>query len=283
MFKKKIIFSFFFALLIISINCKGEKMSDKSMCLEIKNVPESTWRKLTEKRIYFGHQSVGFNIIDGVMDVMKENPQIELKIEENNAQAIFARPIFAHSRIGENMDPNSKIEAFSEFMEKGVGDKTNFAFFKFCYVDITGGTDVAKVFSHYKDTMKRLNEKFKNTVFIHITVPLTIVQKGPKVLIKKVIGRPIGGYSENIKRNQFNDLLRKEFEGKDPIFDLAAIESTFPDGKRELFIVESHTYYALIPAYTDDGGHLNEKGRKIVAQQFLILLGDLSDQRGRIN
>ncbi len=30
--------------------------------------------------------------------------------------------------------------------------------------------------------------------------------------------------------------------------------------------------YSLVPDYTDDGSHLNEKGRKVVAEQFLLFL-----------
>ena len=32
----------------------------------LKDVPESTWTNLSKKKVFFGHQSVGDNIIDGI-------------------------------------------------------------------------------------------------------------------------------------------------------------------------------------------------------------------------
>jgi hypothetical protein len=71
-------------------------------------------------------------------------------------------------------------------------------------------------------------------------------------------------------------MLRKEYTGKEPIFDLAALESTNPDGTRLSFTQNGKTAYALVPTYTTDGGHLNEQGRKLVAEQLLIFLASLS-------
>jgi hypothetical protein len=51
----------------------------------IKNVPESQWEELSKKRIYFGHQSVGVNIVDGIKDVLRENPQIKLRVVETSS------------------------------------------------------------------------------------------------------------------------------------------------------------------------------------------------------
>lgn len=59
------------------------------------------------------------------------------------------------------------------------------------------------------------------------------------------------------------------------IFDLAKIESTYSDGSRETFTAQGQTYYSLIPDYTDDGGHLNEAGRKKVSEQLLLFLSNL--------
>ncbi|UCF83602.1 MAG: hypothetical protein JSV50_20955, partial [Desulfobacteraceae bacterium] len=156
--------------------------------------------------------------------------------------------------------------------------------FKFCYVDVTKRTDVMKVFGDYQNTMSLLKETFPKTIFAHLTVPLTCkeagikgwVRKG-KNLIKKVIGKTVFNYFDNIKREQFNEMVRQEYDGKEPVFDLAKIESTFYDGKRSSFTKDGETYYSLVSEYTHDGGHLNEKGRRIVAEQLLILLANLSE------
>ncbi|BBO88548.1 hypothetical protein DSCOOX_17280 [Desulfosarcina ovata subsp. ovata] len=48
---------------------------------------------------------------------------------------------------------------------------------------------------------------------------------------------------DNRKRTEYNELLIKEFQGKDPILDIAKIESTFHNGTRESFEVDGNTYY----------------------------------------
>ena len=241
----------------------------------IKDVPASVWEKLAQKKIYFGHQSVGYNIIDGIKDLMKEYPQIRLNIVETTDPADFKAGIFAHSRVGKNTDPKSKVNEFVKFVENGIGNKADIAFFKLCYIDITELTGIKEVFKNYKSSLAQLKKKNPKTIFIHLTTPLTRRQTGIKTWIKNIIGRPIGGVDDNIKRNELNELLRNEYSGKEPIFDLAAVESTYPDGTKMSFEKEGKTIYALVPEYTYDGGHLNEKGRKIVAEQLLLLLANL--------
>ena len=275
--------SLFFIILFLFFACNGGKMPEKTThSPSIKDIQESTWKKLSEKRIYFGHQSVGFNIIDGIKDVMAEHPEIKLNIVETSDPSEFNIPLFAHSRVGKNMDPKSKIDAFANFMENGIGNMADIAFFKFCFVDVTAGTNIDKVFDDYKTTMSRLKGIYPETRFIHTTVPITYKPTGikgwrrkGKNLIKKIIGRTVFDYQDNINRNVFNEKLRKEYDGKAPIFDLAEVESTFPNGIRSSFTKDGRTYYSLVPDYTHDGGHLNEKGRRIVAEQLLILLAGL--------
>ena len=261
-------------------NCSGGKMdtTNKVTFPTIKDVPAEAWQKLAQKKIYFGHQSVGYNIMDGVRDIMKENPQIKLNIVKTNDPAEFNAPLFAHSSIGKNEDPRSKCEGFDDVINKKIAGKVDIAFFKFCYVDIVSNTDVNKLFATYNETLLSMKEKYPTAMFVHMTVPLTVAQTGPKVWIKKIIGKPIGGYDDNIKREQFNTLLRKEYSGKEPFFDLALIESILPDGSKATFEKDGKVYPTLVLAYTNDGGHLNELGRKIVAEQFLILLASLANK-----
>jgi lysophospholipase L1-like esterase len=72
-----------------------------------------------------------------------------------------------------------------------------------------------------------------------------------------------------------NELLIKEYDGKEPVFDLAKTESTLPDGTRETFTKDGKTHYSMVLEYTHDGGHLNETGHKKAAEQLLILLASL--------
>ena len=271
-------------LILISLftSCNGGNMPNKIVSFRTLNdVPKSKWEALSQKRIFFGHQSVGYNIIDGIKNIMQEHSFIKLKIIETTNPDDFDFPIFAHTRVGKNTDPVSKCDAFANFLEKGIGDKVDIAFFKFCYVDITAKSDVEKVFLYYKQTLQHLEKKYPKTIFIHCTVPLTLPKATFKRKIKLLLSlKSIHTFEtrvqeDNIKRNQFNEMLRNEYKNKEPIFDLALIESTFPNGRRAFFKRSSKIYYSLVPDYTYDGGHLNELGRKIVAEQLLIFLANL--------
>ena len=232
---------------------------------------------LSQKKIYFGHKSVGNNIMAGVNDLLNENTKIKLNIVETDNASDFNTGIFAHSKAGENSNPDSKIDAFLKIMENGIGNQADIAFFKFCFVDIKSGTNVKRLFNYYKDTMQTLKKKYPDTTFVHVTVPLTELKTNLKTWIRILIRKKeMWEYDNIIAQNRYNDLIRKEYTGKEPIFDLAEIESTHFNGKRSSFTRGGKIYYSLVPDFTNDGGHLNEKGRKLVAEQLLILLAQLN-------
>ena len=120
-----------------------------------------------------------------------------------------------------------------------------------------------------------LQVRFPKTQFIPVTVPLRVVQTGIRVPIKRLVGRPIGGYDDNVARNRFNELIRNEFFGRVPIFDLAKAEATDSHGNVFQFTTHGKSFEALFPDFTDDGGHLNEYGRKIIAARLLVFLASL--------
>jgi len=266
-----------FVMGIILNSCNGGKMEQKMNAFPlIKDVAPELWQNLAQKKIYFGHQSVGFNIMDGIRDVMKEHPEIKLNIVESAEASDLKVGTFEHSRVGKNVDPASKVQEFTRFMEQGIGKKADFSALKFCFVDIRADTNVKDVLKNYETFMTKVEKEFPKMTIVHFTVPLTRSKTTWKTVVKKLIGRKTWEYDDNIKRNEYNEMLRKAYEGKEPVFDLAKIESTYPDGKRSTFTKDGKTYYSLVPKYTNDGGHLNELGRKIVAEQLLIFLANLA-------
>lgn len=257
----------------------GEAMSKNDTYIgKIEEVSDAQWTSLAEKRIFFGHQSVGQNIIDGIENVIKNNANIHLEISNEINDLDLSSGIFFHTFIGENEKPKTKIEHFEKIINKYKGKISDFAFFKFCYVDFYSTTDINSLFYLYKNKIKSLKLLYPDTQFIHLTVPLTVVQKGFKAKLKGIIGRPIGGYQENIVRNGFNNLIIDEYAGKDAIFDLAKFESMHKDGTSEKFSFEGKEYLALAPEYALEkvlGRHLNEQGSRFVAEQLLIFLAKL--------
>jgi lysophospholipase L1-like esterase len=78
------------------------------------------------------------------------------------------------------------------------------------------------------------------------------------------LGRRSPRIADNARRELFNDRLRAEYGGREPVFDLAAIESGGV-GPR-----------SLRADYTEDGGHLNALGRRDVATALLALFSSIA-------
>jgi lysophospholipase L1-like esterase len=67
-------------------------------------------------------------------------------------------------------------------------------------------------------------------------------------------------------------MLREKYAGE-PLFDLAKVESTRPNGSRSFFHDGANVVYTLAPELTDDGGHLNATGRLAAAEEFAAVIG----------
>lgn len=231
------------------------------------NINTKLLESIKTRRILFGHQSVGMNIIEGIKTIKSKNGlKIDIKDFNNSKKAI--EPGFYHCKIGKNCYPKTKIDAFKELLLNNVlGNQLDIAFFKLCYIDINNETDIPKLFNHYKETILSLEKDFPNLTIIHVTTPLTVHNSGLKSYVKNLIK----GDMSNIKRNQYNSLLIKNYV-KEKVFDLAKVESQYPDGSRSFFKFKGKIYYSLVKKYTNDGGHLNELGRLITAKELIKTL-----------
>lgn len=249
-----------------STGCSQQPSPEGVSAMELKSIAEKT--------IFFGHQSVGWNIIQGIEEMNKEQPGAPLKIRQAESIDGTLGPAIIHTDIGKNYDPMSKLRAFEQFVRTGVGNKADIAFFKFCYVDFDKNTDVDHLFAAYKQTMTDLSATYPQTTFVYVTAPLTAPDQGVKALLKNLLGRNDAALA-NLKRNQFNELVRREYAGKAALFDLAMIEATYSDGRVCSISVDTQTVPCLVDAYTDDGGHLNASGRQVVAARLLKFLANL--------
>jgi hypothetical protein len=245
-------------------------------------VSEATWSRLGQMRIFFGHQSVGFNIIAGLEDIQKRKPRIRLNIVETRDPAALTQGVFAQCPIGRNQHPDEKIDDFAKVLEGGIGGRADIALFKLCYIDFNSETDVASVFQRYRETMSRLQAANPGMTLIDATVPLTTVERGAKSRIKAMLGRTLHGYDENEKRAQYNDMVRGEAKtAARPLLDLARIESTLPDGVTASFKVDGRSVPCLAECYTNDGGHLNEAGRMIAARDMLLTFAEIIQRKDK--
>jgi hypothetical protein len=262
-------------IFIISACERGEIVKDDFSYGDINNVTAAQWDNLAKKRIFFGHQSVGGNIVEGMTDVLNSNKQIKLIILESDKPEDLKPGTFEHAKIGQNVQPLSKIDAFSNLIRSGTGNNSDIAFFKLCYIDINKSTDVESLFKSYQQTLSGLKKAYPGVTFIHVTTPVVSQpDKNIKYLIKKVIGKDTGN-SHNIARNRYNELLKSSYEGKEPVFDLARLEAISPDKNLCFFNDKGKQILSLCPEYTEDGGHLNAVGRKAVAEQLLVFLAGL--------
>lgn len=235
-------------------------------------VENSTYQALNEKKIFFGHQSVGGNIVSGIRLLQSERPDIGLNVLESKSFPSSATPYFAHCLVGKNKDPLSKTREFADIIGSNQGNLPDIALHKYCYVDISGGCGIKSIFNDYSKLMNDLTQRFPDVVFAHCTIPLTTIQKGPKAWVKKLLNKTPYGIDDNISRNEYNKMLLDSYGHTGLVFDLAKHEAAKPSGGYEQFSLNGNQYTCLNRAYTDDGGHLNAVGQRHIADKFLSFL-----------
>jgi len=222
----------------------------------------------TPVRILFGHQSVGQNILEGIAELAVQGWPVP-RVVDADADAdgygdLDSPMVLAHFRIGANGDPMSKLADFAGRLSGDRVPRPRAALFKFCYVDLCDRDAVVPLFDAYVKTMRTLQEALEDVVVGHMTIPLRAVPPGPVRAVMRLLGRSHPQVAQNAARHEFNERLRDRFVAAGSFFDLAAIESggraAAPARRRRL---------------TDDGGHLNTRGRRQVAAEFVWFLKQL--------
>lgn len=171
------------ALLFTAVACSGGPQNlNQGLAGDLSQITSEQWQALSQRTIYFGHQSVGNNILEAVRELVAEKPQIPLRIISGASAASAG----IHGLLG------------------------------------------------------RLTRPMRNAL-----------------------------------RTQYNDMLRAAYAGREPIFDLAAVESTRADGTREYGTSHGQPVYALAREWSADDGHLNALGRRRAPKQLLITLASL--------
>ncbi|MBN1983043.1 MAG: hypothetical protein JW795_16035 [Chitinivibrionales bacterium] len=252
------------------IHCSTQKGAEMSSYTCDNTIDNACILRISGMKIFFGHQSVGENILDGVREIVsiyKGSPSVSIASMDDSTE--ITTPALYHYSLGKNGDPIGKMQDFSRILhQKNHGSYLDVACMKLCYVDISSSTDVVRLFKQYTAVIAQIKKDFPNLTIVHSTVPLTVYATGVKSKIKRLLIP-----DDNNKRCEYNDLIRTTFSGIDPIFDIAAVESTDPAGTRQSYLYQKKSYFSLIPAYSSDGGHLNSVGKCICGKAFLQTIG----------
>ena len=234
------------------------------------NAIQTSLQRVANMRIFWGHQSVGGNVLTGLKQ-LAESANVPLNIVERPNAESLPPGTFAHLFIGENRDPLGKLQAFDKALGKNASD-LDVAMIKFCYLDIDENTDVTALFRKYQETINRVQDRYPHLRIVHVTTPLTIIQVGPKAWIKRMLGRAPYGVRENQHREAFNQLLRQNYGAPNQLFDLAKLEATGTDGSQTAVEWKGEWVPALTPDYTEDGSHLNASAKVMAAKALITVL-----------
>ena len=271
----------FVATCVWLISCTGEHVNDSTIRSELDgtrsdSIPAASWDRLADARIYFGHQSVGGNIVEGLRDLSAARSGSQLKIVRSRERS-SSMPALVEFTIGDNGRPESKMKDFAAALQQIDDTAAAIAIFKYCYLDITPETNVELLFVSHRKALHEMRARHPNLTFVHVTAPLTRLESGPRSFAKRLLGKPTTR-DANAKRNRFNAMLREQYAGE-PMFDLAKVESTRPNGSRSSFNKGADVVYTLATELTDDGGHLNATGRRAAAQEFAAVIGRIAAAR----
>lgn len=232
--------------------------------------------QLENGTFFFGHQSVGSNILEGMRSLSTSVNIIDIHSEEfaEEDSALF------HANIGTNGHPQSKIDEFAQLVSMSP-QTFDVAMMKLCYVDIRRDTDVSRLFDYYVSAMDRLQNTMPDLMLIHFTTPLRSVRLGIRSRLRKLLRHDLIAAEDNAQREVYNSLVRAQYAASDRLFDIAEIESTSPGGRISSLSYKDEVVRTLYPGFTVDGGHLNSTGQQIVASKLLEFLA--SCMSGRVS
>ena len=239
-----------------------EKLPNAQIDDSLQKISRTELNNIMNKKIIFGHQSVGGNILSGLELIGEQDNKLKFNIIQDPDFSKLNIGVLGHFKCGLNKEPYSKIKDFKDKIENNYGGKVDIAFMKFCYIDIFEDTDIEMLFSEYTNMLDSLENKFPEIIFIHVTIPLRVHEN-----------------KKNILRHQYNEMLRKKYSGIEPIFDIAQVESTKPDGDKVLFKWEGEQYPKLYKGYASDAGHLNKPGQWYAAKELILTLNNVVNEK----
>jgi len=263
-------------IVVIPMTAQADDNLDKKTILlnPVKSIP---WEMIRQKKIVFVYRSVGRDILEGIKEMGRKNDRSEfIFIDEDtmNRELKPKRGFFLQQWLNMNSSPQDLKKNYEDLLDRIQVKDIDFAMVRFS--PFFDDNLVEENFKKVQIAIEDLKKEFPDTEFLISTFPLTHSKTSLKTWIKKLIGQDdIWEYDSNITVNEFNRHMRETYGNEATFFDLAKIQSTYPNGERSTFTKKGKSYYHMVSEYTHDGTHLSAKGREVVAEQLLILIGRL--------
>jgi hypothetical protein len=227
------------------------------------------WDATAKRSVFFGHQSVGENMLDGLRRISEFEHWPALRVVELSGEESIEGPMLAHAKIGQNGDPQSKVRGFQQAMDAGIGRRVDIALMKYCFWDVRRETNVEAVFSDYRKTMDDLARRYPNVIFVHTTVPLVAADVDWRARIRRLLGMSTSTDADNAVRETLNRKIRETYGASQVLLDIAKAESESGRASNPPQLAEE---------LSSDGAHLNDTGRRRVGAAFVKALSAASSR-----
>jgi hypothetical protein len=230
----------------------------------------SRWSLVARRTVYFGHQSVGSDVCAGIRDLATDY-SLPLTLVQTREPESVTGPAFVSFLAGRHRDYASKNAAMLRLLESPTRARNPLVLLKYCYGDITSPSEYRMLFDAYRDTVDTIEFEHPDVALIHSTIPLTTVESGFKARTKRYLGRTTRRDAA-LGRHRYNELLRAEFGGFEPIFDIAQVQALNADGTISGFASDGSKIETLAVENTAGGTDLNPRCRRLAAEALLDLL-----------
>ena len=240
------------------------------------NPPAEKLPKIAQLRWFFTHASVGGNMIEGLNALHAEDAvRFPLQIFEvaaagtegdanyrASAEPAATSAGFVYECMRGNPGWRNKLTCFSNSVATSGWrfPKVNVVMDKFCWIDPEADP------AEYCARMSALEDRFPQTLFVYLTMPLTTETAG----------------TENDQRNDFNRHVRNHCRTAGKwLLDIADIEAWSEGGTEQTYVSGGATNQRMAAAYAEDAGggdfHLNATGRRRAALGWYALALALFD------
>ena len=240
------------------------------------NPPADKLPKIAQLRWFFAHASVGGNMVEGVEE-LRAGDAVRFPLQtyevapagseggadyRASAEPASTSAGFVYECMRGNPDWQNKLTCFSNSVVTSGWrfPKVNVVLDKFCWIDPTADP------ADYCARMSALEDRFPQTLFVYLTMPLTTETAG----------------SENDLRNDFNRHVRNHCRAAGKwLLDIADIEAWSEGGTEQTYVSGGATNQRMAAAYAVDAGggdfHLNSTGRRRAALGWYALALALFD------